>query len=575
MFGHIIFDIDNTIINYDKSNEYALEHVFKIISKKNNIDNDVLKKEYKIEKNKYQKECVNQASSHNKFIQLKKLYEKLNIDLDDLNNIYQEYLNKFNNTLELYDYVLDFLTYCKKLGIKLYVLSNNLCNEQIERLRVTNVLKYFERIFTSEEYGIEKPDYKIYYSLLQKIGCNNHDVAMIGDNLENDIKPSNNLDIYSFWFNDKNNVGQNYTEFNNYKELLKIFKTYNETSTEFVLLSKYMGERFDLVQAGGGNTSFKIDNIMFIKSSGCMLSDINTNINYVGVNNSAIKNMLINFSCDEDKKTRETLSNTLVNNSIVFLKKYKPSIETTMHSITKKFTVHLHPIQFLSICGLNNCEEIIDSLFDKYCFVDYFTPGIDVALNLHKKYKNEELIFLKNHGIVFTSDTTNELISLVENTMNILEKHNKSDHGEYKFVNKISEEINKITGENNVSLLSSDVFIDSYINSNILNKETLRPYFPDKLIYCGEDAVDVTNNLNENIINYIQKYTTIPKIFIKKYNNKNYLYVSANTLKKCNDIVSVLKSHLMCVKDNYDFLSDDEINYLNNWDAEKFRKKIN
>ena len=43
------------------------------------------------------------------------------------------------------------------------------------------------------------------------------------------------------------------------------------------MISRYCGERFDLVQAGGGNTSVKINDIMFIKASGFNLADITKN----------------------------------------------------------------------------------------------------------------------------------------------------------------------------------------------------------------------------------------------------------------------------------------------------------
>ena len=45
----------------------------------------------------------------------------------------------------------------------------------------------------------------------------------------------------------------------------------------FILMSKYAGERFDIVQAGGGNSSVKLeDGSMLIKASGFSLSEIQT-----------------------------------------------------------------------------------------------------------------------------------------------------------------------------------------------------------------------------------------------------------------------------------------------------------
>ena len=46
-----------------------------------------------------------------------------------------------------------------------------------------------------------------------------------------------------------------------------------------------------------------------------------------------------------------------------------------MHCLTKKYTVHLHPLQFLSICGFRNCFELLNYKFSNFCFIDYFTQN--------------------------------------------------------------------------------------------------------------------------------------------------------------------------------------------------------
>ena len=90
---------------------------------------------------------------------------------------------------------------------------------------------------------------------------------------------------------------------------------YLQLSKELINISKKLGERFDLVQAGGGNVSFKIGNYMFIKSSGCNLTELDLNKNIVGLDYIKIKdNFVIN---DRDKKTRELKTKTLVNNNII------------------------------------------------------------------------------------------------------------------------------------------------------------------------------------------------------------------------------------------------------------------
>ena len=57
-----------------------------------------------------------------------------------------------------------------------------------------------------------------------------------------------------------------------------------------IKLSKYAGMREDIIQAGGGNTSVKInDETMFIKSSGYQLSEMEENVGYSKVNYLRLK----------------------------------------------------------------------------------------------------------------------------------------------------------------------------------------------------------------------------------------------------------------------------------------------
>ena len=79
------------------------------------------------------------------------------------------------------------------------------------------------------------------------------------------------------------------------------------------------------------------------------------------------------------------------------------------------------------------------------------------------------------------------------------------------------------------------------------------------------------DNIEKQIINYIEQYKENPKIFIYKL-DKYYLYISSNSITKCREIEQVLVSHFICYNDSNMFLDENEVNYLNNWDAEKYRK---
>jgi HAD superfamily hydrolase (TIGR01549 family) len=572
MFKYLIFDMDNTIYNYNNCHQKAMHSVLKSISEDYHLDLGNVQSVFTYQKNRFQKSCGNIASSHHKMIQIKYLLTSLNIKLDSLQKYYQQYVNVFQSKMILYDHLLDFFDFCKNKSIKLYILSNNILSIQISHLQKLNIIHFFEKIYTSQEFGIEKPDPKILYYILGELECNKNEIALVGDDFINDIESSKLVNIYSFWFTKSFEITKEFTKFDKYANLLQLFKDYYQLSNKFIKLSKYMGERFDLVQAGGGNTSFKMNNLMFIKSSGCNLSDINFNNNYVGVNYQVIKKeiKLIN---DLEKKERENKAKIVVNNAKIFLKQFRPSIETTMHSLTSKFTVHLHPIQFNSISGLSNCLDIINKHFKKYCFIEYFTPGIDVAREIEKKYKGENIIFLKNHGLVFTSDKIDDLYQLVEETLIKLEKIISKNFFEYKLVNTISKTFGKRFNSFFTSYCCQDIIINNYIQDN--DKLNFTTFLPDKLVYCGKDIVYLENmsNIDECIAEYFNKNKEIPKIIVLKVKNKKILYICSANLNKCKEIESVLRSHVICVTNDVKVLPDKEIKYLNNWEAEKYRMK--
>ena len=589
MFKYIIFDLDNTIYDYNLSHETAIEKTLWTISQDFNFNMTELKTNYQQEKQKYQNYCYQQAACHNKFIQIKKLFEKKKLEFSKLEYYYQIYTETFEQSLSIFPGVIEFIKFCNSNNIKMYILTNNICQEQIQRLTKMNLIHYFEKIYTSEEFGLEKPDMKLFSYLLYDIGCSSDEIVKIGDNFKNDIEPLIMNNIYSFWFcKNKLNIFSKYLEFNNFNELLVLFQNYYVMSDNFVDISHYVGERFDLVQAGGGNTSFKLNNLLFVKSSGCHLCTIDRNKNYIGVNYPNIRKNLKNIN-STDKKIREQDCKQLVSENIIFLKKNRPSIETTLHCLTDIYTVHIHPIQFNYISSLKNCDTILKQLFTDYCLIDYETPGIDVSLKLIEKYQQEKIIFLKNHGLVITANKKFELKIILDNIITKLEDYLYLNNQyyfkkinvsflKYHLVNDISQILRRIVNEKKISYLSQNEIINKFINEENLEL-SFRSFFPDKIVYCGinyimiDNAVTDQDNIEKKIIQYITKYDECPKIFIIK-DNKNLLYISSNSINKCREIEEVLVSHLICYNDNNQFLSESETNYLNNWDAEKYRKSL-
>jgi len=238
-----------------------------------------------------------------------------------------------------------------------------------------------------------------------------------------------------------------------------------------------------------------------------------------------------------------------------------------MHSILKKYTIHLHPIQINRVLISENSREIIEKCYPSGLVIDYFTPGIKVCNEINKYYDNHEIIFLLNHGIIITSDDIECIYTLLEDVLIKFENYQNIKFDKYKFTNRISNIINTTLDLSNVTYLCEDKIINDYFQ----NKKELfkmKISFPDALIYCGVKILFNINDLNE----YIKSFNDCPKIII----DNDLIYINSHNLQKCKEIEDVFKSNIMILDTDFNkkFLSFEEICFLNNWDSEKYRKNL-
>jgi HAD superfamily hydrolase (TIGR01549 family) len=81
------------------------------------------------------------------------------------------------------------------------IVSNNLLEEQQEKLRHCALDGYVDVLVVSEEAGVSKPDPRIFEITLERLGCRNDEVVMVGDSWPADIAGAIAAGIRPIWFN--------------------------------------------------------------------------------------------------------------------------------------------------------------------------------------------------------------------------------------------------------------------------------------------------------------------------------------------------------------------------------------
>ena len=335
-------------------------------------------------------------------------------------------------------------------------------------------------------------------------------------------------------------------------------------------MSKYAGMREDLVQAGGGNSAYKIANDkMAIKASGYQLADITEKTGYAIVNPKIIRDAFLNCADLEvmtEEESREILSESYIEGA-------RPSIETFLHAISGRYSLHTHPIVVNALACRKNGEEQLRKLFPESLIVPYATPGVLLAKTYFKAYKaymekndaEPEFVFLMNHGFLTSAETANEVIALTEKVTSRIERFLDVDYTEY----------------HNMSLLQSlygTGIIWKVTDANIIRAyEELNGWWdhafcPDCIVFLGK-SMYVTTDITDKaeFSNFVAKngYPTVIDI-------NGELYIHADSVKKALETQSVLSfsAQVMLLNkgEECEMLSEEERNFLLNWDAEKYRK---
>jgi putative hydrolase of the HAD superfamily len=81
------------------------------------------------------------------------------------------------------------------------IVSNNVLDEQQEKLRVCSLDQFIDELVVSGEVGVSKPDPTIFRVALDRLGVTATDTVMVGDSWSADVEGARATGIRAIWFN--------------------------------------------------------------------------------------------------------------------------------------------------------------------------------------------------------------------------------------------------------------------------------------------------------------------------------------------------------------------------------------
>ena len=223
MIKAVIFDLDDTLYNYNELNEQGINEICKYTCQNLKISKEHFYKAFDKAKKDVKSTLGNVASSHNRLLYCQKTLENLNenpffIALE-MYEIYWQYILK---NMKLNANVLEVLEFCKLKKIKIGVCTDLTVHIQHRKIRKLGINEYVDAIVTSEEVGVEKPNFKMYNKILEKLDVTPGEVLFVGDSLKKDVLGSMEYGMKALWYSKINN--EKCQSIQNFNELLEILK---------------------------------------------------------------------------------------------------------------------------------------------------------------------------------------------------------------------------------------------------------------------------------------------------------------------------------------------------------------
>jgi rhamnose utilization protein RhaD (predicted bifunctional aldolase and dehydrogenase) len=372
----------------------------------------------------------------------------------------------------------------------------------------------------------------------------------------------------------------------------------NQNLTQLIEVSRLYGKDKTFVIAGGGNTSFKDENHVWVKASGVALETIDEN-GFVCLSRAKLK-IVSTKTYSPNATEREAEVKVDLANAIVSTGGNRPSVETSMHEIIDyQFVVHTHPTLVNALMCSINAEKICYELFgDQALFIPYTDPGYilfkKVETEIHqftlKFAKAPQIIFLENHGVFVAADSIpaiNEIYSTIIQKIKSKISQVLPEDGTKSFDSPVIDKIQQLHPE-------FGTFVAKGIESSLIHQFTTNrksflkadtAFTPDDIVYCKahylfipayENEKDQIESASTKIAGYVDSYGYLPKVLAIE--GQGIIAVEEN-LKSVLNVLEVYSNILKIsyLSENFGgpkFMTKAQIEFIDNWEVENYRRKI-
>lgn len=365
---------------------------------------------------------------------------------------------------------------------------------------------------------------------------------------------------------------------------------------DLIAISREFGQDSRFVIAGGGNTSYKDENRLWVKASGHALATITED--GFAVLDRTLLNEMGEKAYNEDTAIREEqVKNDLAVACVT--KDRRPSVETSLHNCMGfAFVVHLHPTLVNGLMCSANAEAVCGEIFPEALYIEYTDPGYTLfkkvydRINAYKAANGKEpqVIFLQNHGIFVGGDTTAEIEGIYSEILGKLEaKVAALPEGGSEVSPTVTDVIPAIrqmlsrSGRGLKTLkVTKNALVDYFLDGS--REKIAAPFTPDIIVYCksayifidAESDEEILKQAEEKIEAFAAEKGYTPKVLLIK--GIGLVAVGDNS-KNAQIITDVFTDAMKVAFYAQSFGGEHPmekawIDFIDNWEVENYRRKV-
>jgi rhamnose utilization protein RhaD (predicted bifunctional aldolase and dehydrogenase) len=322
---------------------------------------------------------------------------------------------------------------------------------------------------------------------------------------------------------------------------------------ELVQVSARLGQDLDLVQAGGGNTSWKENGTLWIKASGKWLVNAAREEMFLPV---PVRDVIQDMNAGRDTtREYETPSGA----------RLRPSVETSMHAVMPHAVViHLHSVRTIAWAVQGDGQDCVADRLQGLCWrwIPYVHPGFPLARRIQEELGSKpDVLILENHGLVVGGESCAAAAALVSDVERRLSTEAPSG---------ISRE--QLTGSEDWQLPEDTEVHALGADERFCEIASGGTMYPDHCVYLGPAAATCRRGerLEDAVERYRAKYDFQPRFVLVE--GKGVL-VAKGFDRAARELLICLKRVVerIPIGKQVRYLSDAAVARLMNWDAEKYR----